>query len=58
MASTELNIANRYQTLNLVNDFTGETELTSLFLMPSAQKTTGSILIRSRFLLMYDFLHG
>lgn len=57
MASKELDLATRYQTLNLVNDFTGATELNSLFLLPSARrKYLGQFLSRSRFLLMYDFI--
>jgi len=42
--------------LNLVNDFTGETELVSLFLTPQYRKNNmGQFLSRSRYLLMSDF---
>lgn len=42
--------------LNLVNDFTGETELISLFLMPDYRKNNiGQFLSRCRYLFMSDF---
>ncbi len=42
--------------LNLVNDFTGETELISLFLMPEYRKNNiGQFLSRCRYLFMSDF---
>ena len=42
--------------LNLVNDFTGETELVSLFLLPEFRsKYAGQMLSRCRFLFMSDF---
>ena len=42
--------------LNLVNDFTGETELISLFLMPDYRKNSvGQFLSRARYLFMSDF---
>ena len=42
--------------LNLVNDFTGETELISLFLMPDYRRNgIGQFLSRCRYLFMSDF---
>lgn len=42
--------------LNLVNDFTGETELISLFLLPDfREKTAGQFLSRCRYVFMSDF---
>ena len=42
--------------LNLVNDFSGETELVSLFLLPEFRsKYAGQMLSRCRFLFMSDF---
>lgn len=42
--------------LNLVNDFTGDTELVSLFLLPQyRKKTIGQFLSRGRYLFMSDF---
>ena len=42
--------------LNLVNDFTGETELVSLFLLPEFRtRYAGQMLSRCRFLFMSDF---
>ena len=42
--------------LNLVNDFAGETELMSLFLMPEYRKNSiGQFLSRARYLFMSDF---
>ena len=55
-ASQELDIRVTSNVLNLVNDFTGETELTSLFVMPDFRKNfVGQFLSRSRYLFMSDF---
>ena len=51
-----LDITTNCQTLNLVNDFTGETELVSLYLRPDLRGSgLGQLLSRCRFALMYDF---
>ncbi|GJM14397.1 MAG: arginine N-succinyltransferase subunit beta [Pseudohongiella sp.] len=55
-ASEALGIRVISNVLNLVNDFTGETELVSLFLMPGSRKNRGGqFLSRCRFLFMSDF---
>lgn len=55
-ASETLDITVSCETLNLVNDFTGATELTSLYLKPQARrKPLGQFLSRSRFLVISDF---
>lgn len=55
-ASESLNITMSCETLNLVNDFTGATELTSLFVAPQARrKPIGQLLSRCRYLIMHDF---
>lgn len=55
-ASDELDMTVTCNTLNLVNDFTGETELTSLYLKPEYRRgKIGQFLSRSRFMLMSDF---
>ncbi len=55
-ASEALDMTVRCETLNLVNDFTDATELTSLYLRPEARKKPlGQFLSRSRFLVMSDF---
>lgn len=54
--SEELDIRRVSNLLNLVNDFTGETELISLFLLPEYRsKYTGQFLSRCRFVFMSDF---
>lgn len=54
--SEELDIRRNSNLLNLVNDFTGETELISLFLLPEYRsKYTGQFLSRCRFVFMSDF---
>ncbi len=54
--SEELDIRRVSNLLNLVNDFTGETELISLFLLPEYRsKYSGQFLSRCRFLFMSDF---
>ena len=54
--SEELDIRRNSNLLNLVNDFTGETELISLFLLPEFRsKYSGQILSRCRYLFMSDF---
>lgn len=60
MVSRELNINRRSQILHLVNDFTGCTELASLFLGaefrgPRKFPGAGKFLSKSRFLLIQDF---
>ncbi|MGK0442750.1 MAG: arginine N-succinyltransferase [Pseudohongiellaceae bacterium] len=56
MASETLDITVSCEMLNLVNDFTGATELTSLYLKPEARmKPLGQFLSRSRFLVLSDF---
>lgn len=54
--SEALDIRATSNLLNLVNDFTGETELISLFLMPDYRKNNiGQFLSRCRYLFMSDF---
>lgn len=54
--SGELGIRVTSNLLNLVNDFTGETELISLFLMPEHRiKYAGQFLSRCRYVFMSDF---
>lgn len=54
--SEELDIRVTSHLLNLVNDFTGETELISLFLMPEHRiKYAGQFLSRCRYVFMSDF---
>ena len=60
MVSTELNINSSTQILHLVNDFTGCTELASLFLSKDYRSNpqyrgAGRFLSLSRFLLIHDF---
>lgn len=55
-ASESLDVTVSCETLNLVNDFTGATELTSLYLKPEARvKPLGQLMSRCRFVLMHDF---
>jgi arginine N-succinyltransferase len=55
-ASEQLGIRVTSNALNLVNDFTGETELTSLFLKEDHRKGyAGQFLSRSRFMFIADF---
>lgn len=54
--SKELDITVNSNTLNLCNDFTGETELVSLFLKESHRKAkVGQFLSRSRFMFLREF---
>ncbi|MFK7863092.1 MAG: arginine N-succinyltransferase [Pseudohongiellaceae bacterium] len=54
--SGELDIRVTSNLLNLVNDFTGETEMISLFLMPEHRiKYAGQFLSRCRYVFMSDF---
>lgn len=54
--SDELGIRMTSNLLNLVNDFTGETELISLFLVPEyRKKNAGQFLSRCRYVFMSDF---
>lgn len=54
--SEELDIRVTSNLLHLVNDFTGETELISLFLMPEHRvKYAGQFLSRCRYVFMHDF---
>ena len=55
-ASRELGVYNKIPTLYLSNDYTGSTELRTLFLDPSYRKDkNGKLLSRSRFLFMAEF---
>ena len=55
-ASEELGIRRISSLLNLVNDFTGDTELISLYLLPDHRRgRAGQFLSRCRFLFMSDF---
>jgi arginine N-succinyltransferase len=54
--SEKLNLTVHTRVLNLVNDFTGATEIGSLFLLPEYRRDgIGKFLSRSRFLLLADF---
>lgn len=54
--SEQLGIRVTSNLLNLVNDYTGETELVSLYLMPEHRvKHAGQFMSRCRFLFMSDF---
>jgi arginine N-succinyltransferase len=54
--SKELDKKNHLQVLHLVNDFTGATEIGSLFLTPDYRKDgNGRLLSRCRFLMISDF---
>lgn len=55
-ASKELNIYSRQRVLHMVNDYTGATEIGSLFLLPDyRQDGIGKFLSRSRFLMLAEF---
>lgn len=55
-SSASLGITMTSNSLNLVNDYTGQTELASLYLDPAYRvNKLGQCLSRSRFLLMHDF---
>jgi arginine N-succinyltransferase len=57
-ASPSMDIQTAVQTLNLTNDFTGATEICTLFLSPEYRKNgNGPLLSKSRFLLMADYGH-
>lgn len=54
--SPDINIKRSSNLLNLVNDYTGATELTSLFLKPEYRRNgAGQFLSRCRFVFMNDF---
>jgi arginine N-succinyltransferase len=54
--SEELGIRVVSNLLNLINDFTGETELISLYLMPESRvQYAGQFLSRCRYVFMHDF---
>ena len=54
--SKELEIRSSSKMLNLMNDFTGQTELKSLFLLPTYRsRHCGKFLSRCRFVFMSDF---
>lgn len=54
--SKELDKKNEMEVLHLVNDFTGATEIGSLYLAPDYRKNkNGSFLSRCRFLMIHDF---
>jgi arginine N-succinyltransferase len=55
-SSTDLNIIRKTQVLNIVNDYTGSTEVGSIYLLPEYRKPgVGQFLSRARFLTMADF---
>ena len=55
-SSEKLDLTIHTRLLNLVNDFTGTTEIGSLFLLPKYRRDgIGKFLSRSRFLLLADF---
>lgn len=55
-ASPDINIKRSSNLLNLVNDYTGATELISLFLMPEYRRHgAGQFLSRCRYVFMNDF---
>ena len=55
-SSEKLDLTIHTRILNLVNDFTGTTEIGSLFLLPEYRRDgIGKFLSRSRFLLLADF---
>jgi arginine N-succinyltransferase len=57
-ASRELGVYNKISTLYLSNDYTGSTELRSLFLDPAYRKDkNGKLLSKSRFLFMAELPH-
>ena len=57
-ASRELGVYNKIPTLYLSNDYTGSTELRTLFLDPGYRKDkNGKLLSKSRFLFMAEFPH-
>lgn len=57
-ASRELNVYNTVDILTLCNDYTGVTEICTLFLLPEARKSTnGRLLSKFRFLFMLEHQH-
>ncbi|WP_432471586.1 arginine N-succinyltransferase [Amphritea sp. HPY] len=57
-ASRELGVHNTFQTLYLCNDYTGSSEVCTLFLEPDSRHSkNGSLLSKSRFLFMAQFPH-
>lgn len=54
-SSRELGVYNEFKTLNLCNDYTGSTELCTLFLRPAYRRDgNGTLLSKSRFLFMAE----
>lgn len=57
-SSQQLDMIRQAKVLSMVNDYTGATEIGSLFLLPEYRKPgVGQFLSRARFLLMADFPH-
>ena len=57
-ASTELDIYSPQRVLHMVNDYTGSTEIGSLFLLPQYRRDgIGRFLSRSRFLMLAELPH-
>ncbi|MBN3561420.1 arginine N-succinyltransferase [Aliamphritea spongicola] len=57
-SSQQLDMIRQAKVLSMVNDYTGATEIGSLFLLPEYRKPgVGKFLSRARFLLMADFPH-
>ncbi len=55
-ASRELRVHNRFQTLYLCNDYTGHSEVCTLYLHPDARHSrNGTLLSKARFLFMAEF---
>lgn len=55
-SSSDLDIIRKIQVLNIVNDYTGSTEIGSIYLLPEYRKPgVGQFLSRARFLVMADF---
>lgn len=57
-ASSELDVYTRHHVLHMVNDYTGATEIGSLFLLPDYRRDgLGSMLSRARYLMLAEFPH-
>lgn len=55
-SSSDLDMIRKTQVLNIVNDYTGSTEVGSIYLLPEYRKPgVGQFLSRARFLAMADF---
>lgn len=55
-SSSDLNLIRQTRVLSLVNDYTGSTEIGSLYLLPEYRKPgVGQFLSRARFLLLADY---